>query len=90
MLFNIILGPIWPAFTDAYTKKDYAWMNNVYRRMVQIYGILCLAILIMVVVSPFAYNLWFGDKAVCPSLYDNKCGIIHYNPFVGFPADRID
>ncbi len=66
MLFNIILGPIWPAFTDAYTKKDYAWMNNVYRRMVQIYGILCLAILIMVVVSPFAYNLWFGDKAVVP------------------------
>ena len=39
MLFNIILGPIWPAFTDAYTKKDYAWMNDVYRRMVQIYGI---------------------------------------------------
>lgn len=67
MLFNIILGPIWPAFTDAYTKKDYAWMNNVYRRMVQIYGILCLAILIMVVVSPFAYNLWFGDKAVVPA-----------------------
>lgn len=66
MLFNIILGPIWPAFTDAYTKKDYAWMNDVYRRMVQIYGILCLAILIMLVVSPFAYNLWFGDKAVVP------------------------
>ncbi len=66
MLFNIILGPIWPAFTDAYTKKDYAWMNDVYRRMVQIYGILCLAILIMVVVSPFAYNLWFGGKALVP------------------------
>ena len=67
MLFNIILGPIWPAFTDAYTKKDYAWMNDVYRRMVQIYGILCLAILVMIVVSPFAYNLWFGDKAVVPA-----------------------
>ena len=66
MLFNIILGPMWPAFTDAYTQKDYAWMNNIYRRMVQVYGVLCIAISIMVIASPWAYKLWLGDKILVP------------------------
>ena len=30
MVYNIILAPLWPAFTDAYTRKDYAWMRSMY------------------------------------------------------------
>lgn len=66
MLFNIILGPLWPAFTDAYTKKDYAWMNNVYKRMTKICALLIIAIIIMVILSPIAYHIWIGDKTNVP------------------------
>lgn len=66
MLFNIILGPLWPAFTDAYTKKDYAWMNNVYKRMTKICALLITAIIIMVILSPIAYHIWIGDKTNVP------------------------
>ena len=63
MAFSIILGPLWPAFTDAYTKKDYTWMNNVYRRMVQLYMLICIIVAIMVAISPIIYNIWLGSKA---------------------------
>ena len=37
MLYTIILSPLWPAFTDAYTKKDFQWMRNIYKKMTYIY-----------------------------------------------------
>lgn len=63
MVFNIILGPLWPAFTDAYTKRDYVWMNNVYSQMRKLFGVLCVIIVIMVAFSPLIYQIWLGNKA---------------------------
>ena len=31
MILTIIMAPLWPAFTEAYTKNDYSWMKNVYK-----------------------------------------------------------
>ena len=66
MVYTIILNPLWPAFTDAYTKRDYAWMNNMYKKMKKLYLLLCLMITIMVVFSPFIIHLWVGDKVSVP------------------------
>ena len=66
MLFNIVLSPLWPAYTDAYAKRDYIWMNNVYRRMIKLYNLLFIVIIIMVVFSPIAYHIWFGSKTTVP------------------------
>lgn len=66
MVFNIILAPLWPAFTDAYTKKDYLWMKNVYKKMSCLYMLLSGAIVLMIIVSPIAYKIWIGDKAIIP------------------------
>ena len=30
MVYTIIISPLWPAFTDAYTKKDFVWMKNIW------------------------------------------------------------
>ena len=66
MVYNIILSPLWPAFTDAYTKKDFIWMKKVYRRMLQVWFISVFIIIMMVIVSPWVYNLWIGNKAQVP------------------------
>ena len=66
MFFNIILSPLWPAFTDAYTKQDYVWMNNVYNRMKRLYVFLCILILLMVVFSPLVYQIWLDGKTSVP------------------------
>lgn len=66
MVYSIILGPLWPAFTDAYTKNDYTWMNNMYRKMQRLYLLLCLMIGILVAFSPLIIRLWVGDKVFVP------------------------
>lgn len=66
MLFNIILSPLWPAFTDAYTRKDYAWMKNIYAKMSKICLLSNVAVVLMLIASPLVYKLWIGDKAEIP------------------------
>lgn len=62
ILYFILLSPLWPAFTDAYVKKDFVWMNGVYRRMCKIYLASVLLLLLMVVFSPIVYEIWIGNK----------------------------
>ena len=66
MLYTIILSPLWPAFTDAYTKKDFAWMRNIYKKMTYVFFVSAICVVVMVLISPFVYKIWIGEKAVIP------------------------
>ena len=66
LIFTIILGPLWPAFTDAYTKKDYPWMNKTYKRMVKLFFLICIIFFCVVITSPILYDFWVGDKVHVP------------------------
>lgn len=66
MVYTIILSPLWPAFTDAYTKKDFTWMRNIYKKMTYVFGISVIVMVTMVIVSPFVYKIWIGGKAAIP------------------------
>src|SRR5574344_429116 len=68
MMFNIVLGPLWPAFTDAYTKNDFGWMKKVYHNVKIVWLLSVSLMVIMVLCSPFAYCLWIGSKAEIPYL----------------------
>ena len=57
MVMMIILTPIWSAYTDAYTRKDFAWMKNSSRRLEQL-GLLCIpALFILWLVSPLGNSV---------------------------------
>lgn len=75
MIYTIILAPLWPAFTDAYTKKDFTWMKNIYRKMSILYIASALVLIIMVAISPIIYNLWVGDKVSVPFLMTTIVGL---------------
>ena len=66
MVYTIVLSPLWPAFTDAYTKQDYTWMRNVYRKMTKVYLMSVGIMLLMVAISPIVYKIWIEDKAEIP------------------------
>ena len=68
MVFTIILNPIWPAFTDAYTKNDYVWMNRIYRKMCFMYCGVFVAISVIMLLSPYIYQFWVDDKVSVPFL----------------------
>lgn len=62
MVVNIILAPLWTAFTDAYVKKDIVWMKNIYRKLMQLFMCSFLGVALMVVISPWIYKIWVGDE----------------------------
>lgn len=66
MAYQIITAPLWPAYTDAYTKKDFNWMRNTRKRMIKVFFLSAFACFIMVLISPIAYKIWVGDKASVP------------------------
>lgn len=66
MIFTITLYPLWSAFTDAYTKKDFYWMRSIYKKVSIIFIISCVVLIVMLFVSPFVYQVWIGSKAIIP------------------------
>lgn len=64
LLFFIICVPYWSATTDAYNKKDFAWIKTSGRQLDRIImGILFVAI-VMVLASKPVYQLWVGDASI--------------------------
>lgn len=66
MVYTILLQPLWPAFTDAYAKKDFGWMKNIYNKLAKVFFVCVVFISIMVIISPLAYTIWIGDRADVP------------------------
>ena len=76
MIYAIMLAPLWPAFTDAYAKRDFTWMKKVYVKFCKVYVLSAVALIFMCIVSPVVYHLWIGEKAetsmpmtVCVCIY---------------------
>lgn len=62
MAIMIILTPIWSAYTDAYTRKDFTWMKHCTTKLEKM-GLITFPILILfTIMSPFIFKLWLGDK----------------------------
>lgn len=61
MGIGIIMDPFWSAFTDAYVRKDNAWMQTMVKRLNKCY-LLCLAgLVLMFFCAPYIYRFWIGD-----------------------------
>lgn len=76
MAFSILVGPLWSAYTDAYVKKDYVWMRNVYNKMFKLLLCCIVGLSLLMIFYPFAFKLWLGNKVnihlsmvICVSIY---------------------
>ena len=66
IIFTIISAPLWTATTDAYTKEDWTWINNITIKMKKILIIFATCIILMLLISKPIYNLWIGNKVEIP------------------------
>lgn len=66
LVYSLIVAPLWPAYTDAYAKKDFDWMNSTLSKMTKIMLLSIGLCILMVFASPLVYSIWFGDKAEVP------------------------
>jgi O-antigen/teichoic acid export membrane protein len=66
MLLVIFITPLWPAFTEAFARKDFNWMRSVYKKFSILYLYFLLLIILMIVFSPIVYHVWLGNKIEIP------------------------
>jgi len=62
MVWGILITPLWVAVTDALENKDYYWIRMAERKYLLLFSLLVIIGLLMLIVSPFIYNIWVGDK----------------------------
>jgi len=75
LVFNVFLTPFWSAFTDAFVKKDFRWIDNSVKRLIQIWAILSFGTIIMILFSDFAYRIWVGEGIHIPFSLSIAMGI---------------
>lgn len=68
MIMNIILAPMWSAYTEAFVKNDYNWMNNVYKKLDKTWFVLLLFAVFLLLISPIVYKVWIGNRVIIPIL----------------------
>ncbi|MBR1387363.1 MAG: oligosaccharide flippase family protein [Alloprevotella sp.] len=62
MVSATLAGPLWSAFTDAYTLRDFGWMGRAYKNMLKAYWLLIGVLLLLLVASPLAFDIWLHGK----------------------------
>lgn len=66
MGFEIILVPLWTAFTDAYVKKDIPWIKNTIRNLLFVWGGMIILSIAMLAFSGIFYRFWVGPDVTIP------------------------
>ncbi|CAD0008527.1 lipopolysaccharide biosynthesis protein [Flavobacterium salmonis] len=62
ILFTIVLSPYWTAFTEAYYKKEYAWIKKAIRTLMKYWALSVIVLVFMVPCASIIINLWVGDS----------------------------
>ena len=75
IVFAIFITPLWSAFTEAYTLREYAWMKGTFKK-INLFAVLpLLATVFLALVSDIAYRLWIGDAVTIPANTTYMMGI---------------
>lgn len=62
ILHSLILVPLWPSYTDAYSRKDFAWIKAQIKRQLQIASALFIGAVIMIFAGPYITAVWIDDQ----------------------------
>jgi len=60
LIHSLISAPLWPAYTDAYHRKDFKWISINIKKQLNLFFYLILLTLILLIAAKFIINLWIG------------------------------
>lgn len=66
MAYTIIITPYWSSFTEAYAKKDFAWIKKSVSNIQKIWLLIPICLIVMVFSADWFYQFWIGDKVKVP------------------------
>jgi len=79
MVFAIFLNPFWSASTEAYLKKDIAWIRNGIRKYNLLNIVLIGVGVVMLVYADELYALWLGEGTVDIAFSLSLWGFLYFN-----------
>lgn len=71
-IFNIIAGiiftPLWSAYTDAYSRRDYQWIKRTLNKFLYLMIPITIGIIIFIIIGSGIIRLWMGESLDVPFL----------------------
>lgn len=61
-IFAIIMTPFWSAFTDAYHKNDFLWIEKIMKKLFYIMGLISIISIIFFLFSSTVYKYWIHQN----------------------------
>ncbi len=66
MGFVVVVTPFWSAITEAFVKRDFAWIKRGMRKLVRLWYWAAALLVIMLLFSTDAFRVWVGNKVRIP------------------------
>ncbi len=66
MAYTIIITPYWSSFTEAFAKKDFAWIKKSVSNIQKIWLLIPFGLLVMLLFADWFYEFWVGDNVIVP------------------------
>ncbi|KAA0257630.1 polysaccharide biosynthesis protein [Deferribacter autotrophicus] len=60
LIHSLISAPLWPAYADAYHKKDFKWISTNIKKQLSLFFYLILLTLTLLITAKFIISLWVG------------------------------
>ena len=64
--YLVFISPMWNAYTDAYVKQDFNWIEKAFKSALKIWLFTEFAGIIMLIVSQYFYLFWVGNAVHVP------------------------
>ena len=77
MLFVIVTNTYWSAYTEAFVKKEFAWIKKANRNMIVGWGGVLIGLVIMLFLAKDFYRLWIGKEVGIPFMLSAMMGLFN-------------
>lgn len=61
VVHNILMAPLWAAYSDAYHRNDMEWLKKTIKQQLKIYFLVMLATMILVLFAKPLIAIWIGN-----------------------------
>ncbi len=62
IIHGVIVTPLWPAYSDAYHRKDYCWLNSMLKKQTKVFFLVTIMTLFLFLFSNHIFDFWLGGN----------------------------
>jgi O-antigen/teichoic acid export membrane protein len=89
MIIGLLVHPVKPLVTLAYTKKDYSWIRYMLKKLNMMSLLTVAGTIILILANQYIYHIWIGDKLEIPYILSVTLGIYTIINILQYPYSII-